>query len=425
MITLIRADRLIDGTGAAALLDPILAVADGRVMALFQGQVPDGAVTGDALTLDCRGCTLLPGLIDAHVHLNLPGDGSTLEEAARESDGVLVATATFAAVRALAAGITTVRDVGSARGTVFDVRRAQVMGHGHGARILACGPPITITGGHTWCLGGEADGEDALRRKVRETIKLGADFIKVMASGGGTVGTMSWLPAFQPRELAAISDEAHRMDRKVAMHCLCAAATDDAIAAHADHIEHAGFIVDSTGRQEYLPATAERIARAGIPVSGTLAVAGCVVQAMQRIAQRAPAEQALLDRWRHALDVNLHQFSRMREAGVRFVAGTDAGWRFTAIEALPMEIALMHQGGLSAMASIVAATSECARALGIDAEVGTLRPGMAADVIAVIGNPLDDLRRLGDVSMVMQGGSIRRFSTATTQSASGGGTSAN
>lgn len=215
------------------------------------------------------------------------------------------------------------------------------------------------------------------------------------------------------------------MDRKVAMHYLCAAATDQAIAAHADHIEHAGFIVDSTGRQEYLPATAERIARAGIPVSGTLAVAGSMVQAMQRIAQRAPVEQALLDRWRHTLDVNLHQFSRMREAAVRFVAGTDAGWRFKAIEALPMEIALMHQGGLSAMASIVAATGECARALGIDSEIGALRPGMAADVIAVVGNPIDDLRRLGDVSMVMQGGSVRRCSTKTTQPPSGDSISAN
>ena len=113
---------------------------------------------------------------------------------------MLVATAAFGSARALAAGITTVRDVGAARATVFDVRRAQAMGHGHGARILACGQPITITGGHTWYLGGEADGEEALRRKVREMCKLGADFIKVMASGGGTLGTQSWLPSFRPAE---------------------------------------------------------------------------------------------------------------------------------------------------------------------------------------------------------------------------------
>ena len=406
MTTVIRADRLIDGTGAAPVADPILVLDAGRVTAVFQGQVPEGAIAADAEWLDYTGCTLLPGLIDAHVHLNLPGDGSTLEEAVRETDGVLVATATFAAARALAAGITTVRDVGAARGTVFDVRRAQTLGHGHGARILACGQPITITGGHTWYLGGEADGEDNLRRKVREMAKLGADFIKVMASGGGTLGTQSWLPAYRPDELTAITAESHRMGLKVAMHCLCAASTDDAIAAGADHIEHAGFIVDRTGRQEYVPATADRLARSGLPVSGTLAVGGTAVAAMEKLDRRTAAQDAFLDRWRRSLEVNLDQFRRLLAAGVRFVAGTDAGWRFTHIESLPMEMMLMNEGGMPAMATIAAATGECARALGLT-EVGTLQPGMLADVIAVAGNPLDDLRRLGDVRLVMQGGERR------------------
>ena len=409
MTMLIRADRLFDGTGAPPMQDPVLAVDDGRITAVFQGQAPEGAVPTGTKVLDCRGCTLMPGLIDAHVHLNLPGDGSTLEEVVRETDGVLVATATFASTRALAAGITTVRDVGSARQTVFDVRRAQAMGHGHGARILACGQPITITGGHTWYLGGEADGEDALRRKVREMAKLGADFIKVMASGGGTLGTQSWLSAYRPEELAAITSEAHRMGRKVAMHCLCAASTDDAIAAGADHIEHAGFIVDAAGRQEYVPATAERLARSGIPVSGTLAVAGTAVAAMEHLAQRTPAQQEFLDRWRRSLEINLDQFRRMAEAGVWFVAGTDAGWRFTSIEALPMEVRLMQEGGMTTLAALASVTGDCARSLGIDGTVGTLRPGMVADVIAVAGNPVDDLRHLADVRMVMQGGSVRRL----------------
>ena len=408
MTMLVSGDWLFDGTGAPPVPDGAVLVEGGRIAAVFQGPPPEGAVPPDAERIECRGCTLMPGLIDAHVHLNLPGDGSTLEECVRETDGVLTATATFAAARALAAGITTVRDVGAARRTVFDVRRAQRMGHGHGARILACGQPLTITGGHTWYLGGEADGEDALRRKVREMAKLGADFIKVMASGGGTIGTQSWLPSYRPEELAAITGEAHRMGLKVAMHCLCAASTDDAIAAGADHIEHAQFIVDATGRQEYAAATAERLARSGIPVSGTLAVAGTAIAAMDRLHSRTPAEQAFLDRWRQTLEVILDQFRRMLDAGVRFVAGTDAGWRFTTIEALPMEMRLMHEGGMSARAVLASATGDCARALGIDAEVGTLRPGMAADVIAVAGNPADDLRRLDHVRMVMQAGSVRR-----------------
>jgi imidazolonepropionase-like amidohydrolase len=405
--TLIRADRLIDGTGAAPLDDAVLVVDRGRVVGTFQGQAPEGLVPETVETLDYRGCTLMPGLIDAHVHLNLPGDGTTLEEAVREADGTLTATATFAVTRALAAGITTLRDVGAARSTVFEARRAMELGHGHGARIVAGGQPITITGGHTWYLGGEADGEQGVRLKVRNMAKLGADFIKVMASGGGTVNTMSWLPSFRREELAAIADEAHRQGRKVTAHCLCAASSDDAVAAGIDQIEHAGFIVDRTGKQEFVPATADRIAKAGVPVTATLAVGGYFVKIMSAKEQRTPVEQALLDRWRKTHDQNLSQFRKMHEAGVEFVAGTDAGWRYTPIEGLPMEIALMHQGGLSAMQAIVAATGYCAKVIQIDDEVGTLTPGKIADVIAVAGNPLDDLSRLSDVRLVMQGGAVR------------------
>ncbi len=407
MPLLLRADRLLEGTGGPPMERPALLLEGGRIAGVFEGEPPPGVVPPGTETLHLPGCTLLPGLIDAHVHLNLPGDGTLLEEVVRESDGVLVATATLNATRALAAGITTVRDVGAARGTVFDLRRALALGHGHGPRILACGQPITITGGHTWYLGGEADGEDAARRKVREMCRMGADFIKVMASGGGTVGTQSWLPAFRPAELAAIADEAHRMERRVAMHCLCAASTEDALDAGVDHIEHAGFLVDRSGRQEYVPATGERIARAGVPVSATLAVAGTVIAAMERIERRDAAQQAMLDRWRRALDVNLDQFGRMLRAGVRYVAGTDSGWRFTTIESLPMEVALMHRGGMTPAAAIAAATGECARALGLEAEVGTLRAGLAADVVAVGGNPLEDLSRLADVRLVVQGGVVR------------------
>ena len=347
MTLVIRADQLISGERGATVPDAVLVVENGRIAGVFAGNAPDGLVPPGAEELDYRGCTLLPGLIDAHVHLNLPGDGTTLEEAVREADGTLVATSAFASARALAAGITTLRDVGGARETVFNVRRAQELGHGHGARIIACGQPLTITGGHTWYLGGEADGEEALRRKVREMAKFGADFIKVMASGGGTVGTQSWRPSFRPEELAAIADEAHRLGRRVAAHCLCAASSDAVVAAGMDHIEHAGFITDPTGRQVYVPATAERIASAGIPVSATLAVGGFMVKQYGAMKHRTPSEQAIYDRWCRTHDDNVRQFSLLRETGVTFVAGTDAGWRYTPIEGLPMEIALMNEGGLS------------------------------------------------------------------------------
>jgi len=408
MTLVVKADRLIDGTGAAPIEAAVLVIEAGLIGDVFQGRLPEGRVPEGVETLDLRGCTVLPGMIDTHVHLNMPGDGSMLEVVVRETDGVLVATSAFSAARALDAGITTVRDVGGARRTVFDARRALELGHGHGARILACGQPITITGGHTWYFGGEADGEEELRAKVREMAKLGADFIKVMASGGGTVNTMSWLPSYSPRELAALVDEAHRQGRKITAHCLCAEATDWVVDAGFDGIEHGGFLVDKVGHQEYVPATADKVARAGIPVTSTLAVGGFTLKAMRAIAHRTPAEQMTLDRWLRMFDENLYQFRRMRDAGVTWVAGTDAGWRFTTIEGLPLELELMQQGGFSALEAITAGTGLAARVLGIEDKVGTLKPGMVADVIAVAGNPLDELSRLGDIRMVMQGGQIRK-----------------
>ena len=403
--TIIRADRLLDGTGGEPVDNPVLVVEDGRI-ASIQGGGGHAAAPDQAEVLDYPGGTILPGLIDTHVHLNLPGDGTALEDTVREPEGVLVATAAFSAASALAAGITTVRDVGGMGSTVIQLRRALELGYGKGARILSCGQPITITGGHTWYFGGEADGEDGLRLKVRQMLKLGADFIKVMGSGGGTVNTISWLPSFTRAELAAITDEAHRLNRKVAVHCLCAESIRDAIAVGVDQIEHAGFIADAKGNQVYEPAVGEALAKSGIPVTSTLAVGGAVVNTMLSRNQRTPAEETLLVRWQKMMAENLQQFRTLSAAGVTFVAGTDAGWRFTRITDLPMELALMTEGGYSAMEAIVAATGRAAKVIGIDDEVGTLAPGKRADVIVVDGNPLDDLGVLKRPRMVMQAGAV-------------------
>jgi imidazolonepropionase-like amidohydrolase len=403
---LITADRLLDGTGSAPVEQATLIVEGDRIAGIHRG-APPAELAARAEVNDFPGCTIMPGMIDTHVHLNLPGDGTVLEDVVRETEGVLVATSAFTAARALKAGITTVRDLGGAGRTVIDLRRTLALGYGVGPRVVACGQPITITGGHTWYFGGEADGIDALRRKVREMVKVGADFIKVMGSGGGTVNTVSWMPAYTREELTAMADEAHRLGRRIAVHCLCAASIENAVDAGVDQIEHAGFIVDREGNQRYEPAVAEKLARSGIPVTGTLAVGGAAVAAMRAKDVRTPAEEAFLARWVRALDQNIRQFHALREAGVRFVAGTDAGWRFTPFDGLPMELELMHEGGMPTAEAIAAGTGAAADAIGLGETVGTLKPGLIADVIVVGGNPLDDLGCLRDLRLVLQGG-VRR-----------------
>lgn len=406
MTLLIKADRLLDGTGASAIEKAVLVVEGDRIAGIHRGEPPP-ELTARAETLDFPGCTIMPGMIDTHVHLNLPGDGTVLEDVVRESEGVLVATSAFTAARALRAGITTVRDLGGAGRTVIDLRRALALGYGVGPRVVACGQPITITGGHTWYFGGEADGIDALRRKVREMVKIGADFIKVMGSGGGTVNTVSWMPAYTREELAAMTDEAHRLGRRIAVHCLCAASIENAVDAGVDQIEHAGFIVDHEGNQRYEPAVAEKLAKSGIPVTGTLAVGGAAVAAMRARATRTPSEEAFLARWVRSLDQNIRQFRALREAGVRFVAGTDAGWRFTPFDGLPMELELMHEGGMPAAEVIAAGTAAAADAIGLGDTVGTLKEGLIADILVVEGNPLDHLGHLRDLRLIIQSGIVR------------------
>jgi len=398
---IIRAARLIDGTGAPPVSDPTVVIRDGRIHQVFAGVPPAGQWPPDAPVLDQRGHTLLPGLIDAHVHLVLPGDGTPFETTVQEPDGVLALLAAENARRALHAGITTLRDCGGMRETTLDLRRAQRLGYAVGPRLHLCGRPITITGGHCWYFGGETDGPEGMRAMVRRLLKSGVDYIKIMATGGGTVGTMSWRPSYRAEELQAAVLEAHRFGRRVGIHSLCAEATRQVLAAGADQIEHAHFLVDPSGRQVFEPEVADAIARARTPVTTTLAVGHYVLRALEARADLPPEDQAALDRWRRMLASNMEQARRMRSAGVRLIAGTDAGWRFTPFDGLVAEMALLCEAGATTQEAIAAATSQAAAAMGIESETGALREGLAADIIAVSGDPLTDLDVLRRPAMVM------------------------
>lgn len=418
MKTFISAARLIDGSGAAPVDNPLLEIEGGRILRVHDAAAgrPD---VGAGDIRDFPGATILPGLIDTHVHLNLPGTGLTLEEAMREGEGVMLATSMGSAATALGAGITTVRDLGAFGTTSFSARRAIELGTAKGAKIMACGQPITITGGHCWYMGGEADGVDGVRRKVREMCKNGADFIKVMGSGGGTLGTISYRPCFSLEEMKALADEAHRNDRRITVHCLCAEAIDYAIEAGVDQIEHANFLIDPKGNQKFDPAVAERLAKSGIPVTTTLVVSLAARDAALAKDDPSPAHKAWIEKWVSQAEVNLAHFSRLRETGVTFVAGTDAGWRSTAFDTLPVEMELMVKGGCTALEAIAAATGIAADAIGL-ADRGRLIPGQAADVLVVDGDPTTDLDALRDPLLILQDGQARAITGRAGLSATAG-----
>lgn len=407
MRTTIFADQLVDGTGGPPVPDPVVVVEDGIITEISSG-LPDTAPQAEgARVLDYRGCTLLPGLIDAHVHMNQPGDGTSFEESMAQDDSFLGASIAFAARRALEAGITTVRDVGSRLDTGFQAREALRRGYGEGARILLAGPPITITGGHMRWYGGEVDGVEALRAQVRRLIGKGADWIKIAGSGGGTPNTFSHLPSFRAEEVAAIADEAHRFGKKVTMHCLCAGAMHYAVAAGVDGIEHGWFFVDEDKRQVFSPELAEMIGEAGIRVTTTLSVGQEIITVMEGRSTLTREEQDYLDGWRLTRDETIEHFGRLREHGVQFIGGTDAGWRYTRFDSMASEAWLMTEGGMTAVEALAACTGDSAQFLGIGKVTGRVATGLEADLFAVAGDPLTDLRGLSDVRMVMQQGLVK------------------
>lgn len=400
----VRASRLIDGTGRPPIEDPTVVVRGGMIHSVLGGAGPPGDWPAGTPHLDLSGHTLLPGLIDAHVHLVLPGDGTPFEDSVREPDGVLLATALRNAQAALRAGITTLRDCGGMRDTTLHLRRAQRLGYVQVPRLHLCRCPVTITGGHCWYFGGEADGPEGMRRMVRALAKAGVDYIKIMGSGGGTRGTDSSRPSYTVEELRAAVDEAHRLNRRVGIHCTCAQATRNAIAAGTDHIEHALFITDAEGHSRFEADVADAVAQREVAVTSTLCVGHFLVGALSTRAGATGEDRAAVERWRRMNDANLDHARRMRRAGVRYVAGTDAGWRFTPFDGLVTELELLHESGASAAEALAEATSGAAAAIGIAHEVGALREGLHADMIAVAGDPLENLAVLRRPAMVLLGG---------------------
>ena len=216
-VKVIQPGRLIDGLGGPALSNMAVVLRDNRILWVGpRDQVygPGGPLAGSTpaslgQVLDFPQGTLLPGLIDCHTHTNMPGDGRRGEEVHLHSDAVRLLRSARNVGRALESGVATVCDCGSWNQTALSLKEGLALGLVEGSRLLASGRPITSTGGHLWFMGGEADGVDGVRRRVRELLKEGADFIKVVASGGSTATSYPYRPSLTAAENGAIEKEAH------------------------------------------------------------------------------------------------------------------------------------------------------------------------------------------------------------------------
>ncbi|MEU8782776.1 amidohydrolase family protein [Streptomyces sp. NPDC048637] len=328
--------------------------------------------------------TLLPGLIDAHVHLAMDGGDDPVSVLRAADDTALLHTMRRNARALLAAGVTTARDLG-ARGFLDVVLRDEITdGVSPGPRLLTATRPLTSPGGHCWYLGGECRGVDAIRRGVRERHLRGADLLKIMVTGGNTTpGSKAWLHQFTDAELATAVSEAHSLGIPVAAHAHGADGIRAAVVHGMDTIEHCTWQTEH-GFDGYLPALADAIAEAGIPVCGTF--------------------HPLLARDEAYAEQRRRVVTDMRRRGVAFIAGTDAGIRDTPHSAYATALATMAGYGFTAAEVIRAATVDAAAALGVAGSTGSLTPGRNADLVAVHGDPLTDLSALAMPALVVARG---------------------
>jgi imidazolonepropionase-like amidohydrolase len=403
---LIRAGRLIDGRSDAPRADQGVLIEGERIREVGPWAEVSRRAQG-ARVIDLSRATVLPGLIDNHTHLLLQGD-ITQEDYDRQ---LLNQSIPYRAIlgarnaqRALMQGFTALRDV-ETEGAMYadvDIKRAINRGEIPGPRLWVATRALAPTGAYgintdNWEIelpkGVQlVDGVDEIRRAVREQVRHGADVIKFYADRRyyvGADGALHSQPNFTEEEARALVDEAHRLRRPVAAHAVAHEGLTIAIRAGVNTIEHGQGITDSIARE---------IARAGIYWCPTLFVAQYV--APGRTAAGFPI-------WTVMLDYHRRAFRSALDAGVRISNGSDAGG-YAWDQPLARELALMVGLGMTPMQAIKAATSVAAELLGAERDIGSLEAGRYADLVAVSGDPLQDITALERVRFVMKGGVVHR-----------------
>src|SRR5215510_14402347 len=312
--TLITAARLLDGTGAAAVEQAALLIDGDRVADLGRAGDVHVAEGASVERRDYGAATILPGLVDAHTHLVAPGDGTLGDDVAREDDDILLLQAARNARTLLDSGVTTLRENGAKGRVAFSLREGIRQKLAPGPRMVICGRPVTITGGHMWYFGSEADGVDAVRAEVRKLLKEGADYIKIAATGGSTRTSDPNRAAYTVAELAAMTDEAHRHGTLTAAHCTAAAGVQNCLDAGVDMIIHCIFN-EADGTYRYRPDLVERLVEAKAWVNPTLYVMRAGIERQQAVRERegrlTPELVTQLDWQQRAFDARVEGAARM------------------------------------------------------------------------------------------------------------------
>lgn len=420
----VRADTVYPANRAAPLRNGYVEVHAGTIASIGSSDaVQPWQQRPELPVVDYGAATLLPGMIDAHCHITLTGDGKAYEEQVLDPDEMMSLIAVSNLRRHLASGVTTIRDNGGRNRVVFVVREAIRRGYVNGPRMLLAGRPLTHDYGHFYWCNGVADSEAEIRAAVRRLVAEGADHIKIMASGGATAGNMPHYPSYTSEEMRVAVETAHGLGRMTTAHARAAQSITNAVEAGSDCVEHAEFLVPapirefgpgvaSAGTMVYDPSITERLHGAGTFVSFTIQTGGWEtlgeLTARRERGEHTAEDSARISALEAYFDMKLGIFSKLLADDMidKLAISSDAGPYDVSFGGLQNGLVLAVRGGMSPTQALDAVTSVAAQACGIADQVGSLEAGKVADLLVVTGDATTDINAAWDVRAVYQSGRI-------------------
>jgi imidazolonepropionase-like amidohydrolase len=409
-IKVIKARRLIDGTGSEPIEFPVIVINNNKIEQVGTKNDVEIPKKDVVMKLDIKGGTILPGLVDSHLHLAL-GTKGNYEDMMKESNGVHLLTGVFNTRMALMAGITTVKEAGARDRVAFDLREGWRMGLIKAPRLLISGRPLTVPLGHFhFCNNNEAKGVHEVRKRINQFFLEGVDLIKIMASGGGTKGTQNSLPSYTEEELKVAVEEAHKHGLTTFAHCEAFDSVGNAARAGVDVLEHCGFILPD-GTRGFDVEAVETMVSKRLYYNPTLQTGSIRRDALREKKRQNKAmsrlEEETLERLEYKIRRKSENLIRMVEMGVKVVAGSD-GIGLGNSTQLIRAMELMVEAGMPPLQVITSATSNAAKAMKMEHLFGTIAEGLEADIIGVNGDPSEDISCLRSIRMIMQDGKVLR-----------------
>lgn len=384
----VKAGTLIDGTGKDMQKDKVLVIENGEIIDIadsFTAEAEDEV-------LDYSDKAIMPGMINAHVHIGDDPNGK--KESYSDVEWIFFCQENID--KLLKSGVTYIRNLGTERYADVKIRHAMEKGLTQKIGMVVSGPFITMTGGHGYYMGIEADGVDECRKAARTIIKNGADVVKIMATGGVlTPGVEPGAAQLTMEEIKAAVDEAHRADKRTATHAQGTTGIKNAVMAGIDSVEHGIYLDD-----EVIQMMLDR----GTYLVPTLIAPLAIVEG----GDEAGLPDFVMRKARMVLEAHRESFRKAHKAGVKIAMGTDAGTPLNYHNKTYRELELMVENGMTPMEAVVAATKTSAELLRVEDKYGTLEKGKMADLIVLSENPLENIGTLGHVEHVIKEGKIVR-----------------